>query len=239
MSGWEDWQGHKTILVMLAHPDDPEFFCGGSIALWTSAGHRVSYCLFTRGDKGTDNPSIPIHELAQLREKEQRAAASALGVGIVEFLDYRDGELTPSLDARKDVVRVVRRIRPDILVTCDPTNFFGRENYLNHPDHRTAGQIVLDGYFPACGNPMFFPELIAEGLQPHSVKEIWVSLATKPNITVDITSVWPKKISALLEHKSQIGDPAAFLERMMTRRTADSTAEAPRFEEVFQRLVFG
>lgn len=239
MTHLDHWDSPKTILVMLAHPDDPDFFCGATIARWTRAGHDVFYCLFTRGDKGSNDPSIPPHELAILREKEQRSAATILGVKSVEFLDYRDGELMPSLKARKDVVRVIRRIRPEVLVTCDPTHYFVRDTYLNHPDHRMAGQIVLDGYFPAAGNPMFFPELIAEGLQPHSVKEIWISLAEHPNVNLDVTDTWKLKLQALKEHKSQIGDPMALDERMKSRRTTDSTDEAPRYEEMFHRLTFG
>jgi len=239
MTHLDHWDSPKTILVMLAHPDDPDFFCGATIARWTRAGHDVFYCLFTRGDKGSNDPSIPPHELAILREKEQRSAANILGVKSVEFLDYRDGELMPSLKARKDVVRVIRRIRPEVLVTCDPTHYFVRDTYLNHPDHRMAGQIVLDGYFPAAGNPMFFPELIAEGLQPHSVKEIWISLAEHPNVNLDVTDTWELKLQALKEHKSQIGDPMALDERMKSRHTTDSTDEAPRYEEMFHRLTFG
>jgi LmbE family N-acetylglucosaminyl deacetylase len=235
----ENWEGQKTILVILAHPDDPDFFCGATIARWTRAGHKVFYILFTRGDKGSKDPSVPPHELAILREKEQRAAARIIGVDSVEFLDYRDGELTPSLSARKDVVRAIRRIRPDILVTSDPTHYFVRDNYLNHPDHRIAGQIVLEGYFPAAGNPMFFPELMAEGLQPHSVTEIWISLAEHPNVIMDVSDTWNLKLLALREHKSQIGDPKEFEERMKSRRTADSSEETPRYEELFHRLIFG
>jgi len=235
----ENWEGQKTILVILAHPDDPEFFCGATIARWTRSGHKVSYCLFTRGDKGSSDPGMPPHELAILREKEQRAAASIVGVDSVEFLDYRDGELTPSLNARKDVVRAIRRIRPDILVTSDPTHYYVRDTYLNHPDHRIAGQIVLEGYFPAAGNPLFFPELMAEGLQPHSVKEIWISLAEHPNVVMDVSDTWYIKLMALREHKSQIGDPIEFEERMKSRRTADSSEAAPRYEELFHRLIFG
>lgn len=235
----ENWDEQKTILVILAHPDDPDFFCGATIARWTQAGHRVIYCLFTRGDKGSNDPSVPPHELAILREAEQRKAATILGVESVEFLDYRDGELMPSLNARKDVVRVIRRVRPDILVTCDPSHYFVRDTYLNHPDHRIAGQIVLEGYFPAAGSPMFFPELMAEGLTPHSVKEIWISLTGKPNTCLDVTETWPIKILALKEHKSQIGDPTAFEERMKTRKIEDSTDENPRYQEQFHRLIFG
>ena len=235
----ENWEKQQTILVMLAHPDDPDFFCGATIARWTRAGHKVVYRLFTRGDKGSNDPRIPLHELAILREREQRAAAEILGVESVGFLDYRDGELIPSLNARKDVVRTIRQIRPDILVTSDPTHYFVRETYLNHPDHRIAGQIVLEGYFPAAGNPMFYPELVAEGLQPHSVKEIWIALAENPNVKIDITDTWNLKLLALKEHKSQIGDPIEFEERMKTRRTIDSSDKSPRYEELFHRLIFG
>ncbi len=235
----ENWDDKKKILVILAHPDDPEFFCGATIRRWTQMGHQVRYCLLTRGDKGSNERSVRSFDLAMKREVEQAAAAKELGVEYVRFLDYEDGCLVPSLETRKRVTRIIREERPDIVVSCDPTNLFPNEASINHPDHRAAGQIVVDAIFPATGNPLYFPELLLEGLEPHSIKEVWLSSTGQPNVVIDVTSTWDDKIRALKNHASQIGDTAKFEERMRSRHTADSTDEAPRYEEKFRRFVFG
>jgi LmbE family N-acetylglucosaminyl deacetylase len=236
----EEWSSKKKILVVLAHPDDPEFFCGGTLAQWVKQGHKVQYCLITNGNKGSDDPEMTPEKLTQLRGVEQRKAADIIGAGHITNLGYDDGMLVADLKVRKDVVRVIRQVKPDILVSCDPLNFFPSENYINHPDHRTAGQIALDAVFPASGNRMFFPELIAEeGLEPHSVEEVWLSLTGQPNVTLDITPTFEIKLKALHEHKSQIGEPEAFDKRMRsTRRTSDSTEENPEYKEGFKRIIF-
>ncbi|MCX6033780.1 MAG: PIG-L family deacetylase, partial [Chloroflexi bacterium] len=144
-----------------------------------------------------------------------------------------------SLELRREIVRALRREKPDILVTCDPTLLYSWLGRVNHPDHRAAGQVVLDAVFPAAGNGHFFPELLKnEGLQPHTPREVWVSLAASPTVTLDVTSTWEVKISALKEHKSQIGDLLTFEQRMRSRHTEDSTDEAPRYEEKFRLLKF-
>ena len=230
-----NWPAKQRILVILAHPDDPEFFCGASLARWSRAGHEIIYTLLTCGDKGRndDNRHIPGNELCELRHNEERAAASVLGVNHVNFLDKDDGYLVPDLSLRKEVVRIIRQIKPDILVTCDPQNLFATYG-LNHPDHRAAGQVVLDAVFPAAGNELFFPDLIDEGWLPHTPKEVWASLTSQPNVVLDVTDTWDIKIQALREHKSQIGDPNKLEERMRSRRTEESTDENPRYEEKFK-----
>lgn len=234
----EGWEGSQSILVILAHPDDPEFFLGATIARWVRLGHRVSYCLLTRGDKGASDPRVDPVELSQRREKEQRAAAGVLGVKDVRFLDFLDGCLIDTLEARQAVTRVIRELRPDILVTCDPLNYFPSDNHINHPDHRAAGQIVVNAAFPGAGSPMFFQEMLKEGLQPHSVREVWLSLTAQPNTVIDVTEHWPAKIRALHEHVSQIPDYQKLDERQRNRRTPDSTPEHPRYEEKFKRITF-
>jgi LmbE family N-acetylglucosaminyl deacetylase len=236
---WEEWNKKQKILIILAHPDDPEFFCGATIAGWTAAGHEVIYWLLTCGDKGASNPETNPSDLCQDRRIEQKAAAKVLGVNQVNFLDYPDGYLVPDLALRKEITRIIRRERPDILVTCDPKTLYVGGNRINHPDHRAAGQVVLDAAFPAAGNPLYFPDLLRdEGLEPHTPTEIWISLTLEPNLTLDVTDLWKTKLQALFEHRSQIGDPDAFRERMRKRHTADSTPENPRYEEVFRRIVF-
>jgi len=234
----EGWEEPQTILVILAHPDDPEFFCGATIARWTQSGHCVHYCLLTHGDKGVRDRSVDPAELSHTRELEQRGAADVLGVSDLVFLNFEDGYLVPDLAARKAVTRAIRQFKPDIIMSCDPTYIFG-ENSVNHPDHRAAGQIVVDAFFPAAGNPMYFSDLlIEEGLEPISPKELWLSVTGSANTTIDVTPFWEKKIEALHCHASQINDMKQLDERIRGRHTPDSSPENPRYEEKFRRLKF-
>lgn len=236
----DSWETPQRILVILAHPDDPEFFCGATIAHWILTGHRVEYCLLTCGDKGTKNRDLGSQELCHIRQYEQRAAASILGVERVIFLNYEDGYLEPSLALRRDITRVIRQVHPDIMVTCDPKTLYTGDSRLNHPDHRAAGQAALDAVFPAARDHLIFKELwLEEGLEPHNVREVWVCGSLEPNIFVDVSDTWETKIQALYEHKSQIGNPLQLAERMRNRRTPDSNPDAPRYEEKFRRLVIG
>ncbi len=230
-----NWPEKQHILVILAHPDDPEFFCGATLARWAKAGHEITYALLTCGDKGRNesNAHIPGHALCGLRHEEERKAADIIGVGQINFLDMDDGYLIPDLSLRKEVVRIIRKAKPEVLVTCDPQNLFATYG-LNHPDHRAAGQVVLDAVFPAAGNELFFPDLLEEGLLPHTPKEVWASLTSQPNITMDVTDTWDIKIQALKEHKSQIGDPAKLEERMRSRIAEGSSLENPKYEENFR-----
>lgn len=233
------WESRQKILVILAHPDDPEFFCGASIARWIQAGHEVVYWLLTCGDKGTSDRSLASDDLCCLRQREQQAAAARLGVNRVHFLNYPDGYLIPDLNLRKEVTRIIRIEQPDILVTCDPTTLYIGENRLNHPDHRACGQAVLDAVFPAARDHLNFIELWRdEHLEPHKVGEVWISLTLQPNVVLDVTGHWETKIQALWEHKSQIGDPAALAERIRGRLAAGAAPESPRYEEAFRRIIF-
>ncbi len=229
------WETPQKILVILAHPDDPEFFCGATLARWAQAGHEITYFLLTCGDKGRNdsNRHIPGDELCDLRHTEERAAAAVLGVKAIHFLDKDDGYLVPDLNLRREVVRAIRQFQPDVLMTCDPQTLFTPFG-LNHPDHRAAGQVTLDAVFPAAGNELFFPDLLKEGWQPHTPKEVWCSLTSQPNVILDVTDQWETKIRALKEHQSQIGDPAKLEERIRSRRAEDSTPENPRYEERFR-----
>jgi LmbE family N-acetylglucosaminyl deacetylase len=237
----ENWSEAQNILVVLAHPDDPEFFCGASLARWARAGHHIVYQLICCGDKGW-NPKTPVDmtpdALCALRREEQATAAEIIGVKAIHFLDHEDGLLIPDLDLRREIVRIIRHFKPDILVTCDPQNLFASYG-LNHPDHRAAGQVVLDAVFPAAGNPFYFPEPLAEKYQPHTPREVWISLTNQPEVSLDVTDFWDIKIQAILEHKSQIQDVPALIERMKSRHTLDSTTESPRYEENFRVIKYG
>jgi LmbE family N-acetylglucosaminyl deacetylase len=238
----ENWDSPQNILVILAHPDDPEFFCGATLAKWARAGHHITYQLLTCGDKGfneSTSTEMTTDALCAIRHEEQMAAAKVIGVdtGAVHFLDRPDGYLVPDLNLRREIVRVIRKFKPDILVTCDPQTLFAPYG-VNHPDHRAAGQVVMDAVFPAAGSPVFFPELLAEGYEPHMPKEVWCSLTMQPNIKIDVTETWQTKLEAILEHKSQVAHVEKFLERMKTRRTEDSTDEDPRYEENFRVVKY-
>ena len=231
----------ERVLVVLAHPDDPEFYCGGTVARWGAEGREVCYCLLTRGDKGADESDADPERMARLREAEQRAAAGVLGVREVIFLNHPDGYLVPDLQLRKEVAGVIRRLQPAIVVTCDPTNFFPSSTYINHPDHRAAGQATLDAVFPAAGSGMFFPELERDqGLKPHKVRQVYVAGAVYPNTAVDVTAYVDRKIAALREHKSQIREPEGLEERIRQwLLDPNSPPDAPRYVERFQRIDLG
>ncbi len=234
------WEALQKILVILAHPDDPEFFCGGTIAKWVGEGNIVSYLLLTRGEKGINDHFNPddINEIIQIRNKEQANAAKVLGVNEIHYLHEPDGYLTASILIRRKVVKAIREIKPDIILSCDPTNYFLRDTYINHPDHRAAGQIVIDSVFPAVQNSSFYPDLIINNnLSPHQLKELWLSLPLSSNTIVDVTGFWAQKLNALHAHKSQIGDPDQFDQRMMERRVQGSSIKTPRFEETYHRIV--
>lgn len=234
------WESPQKILIILAHPDDPEFFCGATVARWIAAGHKVSYCLLTCGEKGTADRSLSSDALCSLRQSEQMAAASILGVNDVQFMDYEDGYLVPDLQLRRDITRVIRQEQPDILVTCDPTNFYIRDTYINHPDHRAAGQATLDAVFPAARDHLNFIELWRdENLEPHNVREVWISLPAEPNVSLDITEFMGVKLQALFEHKSQIGNPKDLEQRLLSRHTPDSDLENPRYVETYKRINLG
>jgi len=235
MLAMSNWDTPQKILVILAHPDDPEFFCGGTLAKWALEGHEIHYLLLTCGDKGRNqhNMHIPGEELCRIRHVEQHNAAEALGVKSVKFLDYEDGTLEPTMELRKSVTREIRRYAPDVLVTCDPQHLFTTYG-LNHPDHRAAGQVVIDALFPAAGNELFFPELAVEGFKPHMPRELWASLTGQANTIIDISSTAEIKIQALLCHSSQIGDPQAFLERIKKWRDPNSSDKDPIYKEEFR-----
>jgi len=235
-----NWSEKQNILVILAHPDDPEFFCGATLARWAQAGHEIDYYLMTCGDKGSNDPNVNNGELCAKRRAEQKAAAKVIGVRKVYFMDEADGHILPTMELRKNITRIIRQFRPDVLVTCDPQNLYPSSSYgINHPDHRYAGQVVLDAAFPAAGNVHYFRDLLDdEGLEPWTPREIWVSIpnAINVNVTQDVTDLWETKIQALKKHASQIGDPDKLEERIRSRHTEDSTIENPRYEERFHLI---
>ncbi len=194
----------KSILCIAAHPDDLEFTVAGAVARWTREGREVVFCLITSGGAGT-NEHTPVSEgLIPRRESESRDAARVLGVKDVIFLGYEDGTLEPTIALRRDLTRVIRQVRPDVVVCGDPTVRFYGNAYLNHPDHRAAASVALDAVFPSAETRAIFPELLGEGLEPHKVKEVWISGSVTPNAWIDVEKTLEAKIAALKAHVSQV-----------------------------------
>jgi LmbE family N-acetylglucosaminyl deacetylase len=194
------------VLVVMAHPDDAEFGAAGTVARWAREGRHVSYAIVTDGNRGTEDPEMTPERLTKIRHAEQRAAATKLGVREVFFLGYDDGSVQPTLDLRREITRWIRRCKPDVVVAPDPSRWFTGQTYVNHPDHRATGDATLAAIMPSADTRLIFPELLQEGLEPHKVKEIYLTGPAQPDMWVDITDTFHLKIQALREHASQIGD---------------------------------
>ena len=202
----EEESGPKRIAVIVAHPDDAEFMCAGTVARWAAEGNHVTYVLLTSGDKGSSDPAVTPEQLVATREAEQRDACDVLGVKDVIFLRHPDATLVPDLAMRREMTRVIRQVRPDVVICQDPTVRFFAQSYLNHPDHRAAGEATLDAIYPAARDRMTFPELLAEGLEPHKVREVYLAGAKDPDVWVDISATLEAKLESLRRHASQMGD---------------------------------
>jgi LmbE family N-acetylglucosaminyl deacetylase len=201
--------------MIAAHPDDLDFGSAGTIATWTGAGIEVSYCIVTDGDAGGFDPGVPRSAIGAIRQDEQRKAATTLGVTDVEFLGYPDGRLTVSFELRRDIARVIRRTRPDRVVVPSPHRDL-RNVYVSHPDHQAAGEAALCAIYPDARNPFAHPELLTEeGLDAHTVPEVWVLSANdRADHYVDITDTFDRKIAALRAHTSQTAHMTTLEERM-------------------------
>lgn len=199
----------KVVLGIAAHPDDLDFGAAGSFASWASQGAKVYYLILTNGNKGSADLDAEPAALTELRRQEQREAARIVGAADVYFCDYEDGMLVVSMDVKRDIARVIRQVRPDTVVTMDPSMLYdtGR-GFINHPDHRATGQAALDAVYPLARDHLSFPELYkVEGLQPHNVETVLLTNFSNQNYYVDITDSIDKKMQALCAHDSQIPDP--------------------------------
>ncbi len=202
-----DWSNVKRMMVIMAHPDDPDFICGGTAVLMAAQGIEITYLILTNGDKGNHNPNITPEQLIASRKLEQRAACDTSGVMHMIFMGEEDGFLQPTPALRKRVVREIRRMRPDLILITDPDRYFVGDSYINHPDHRNAGLVAIDAIFPAADNPMFFPDLIDEGYLPHKIKQLYVFGHGNANVRIDISRVIETKVNAILCHRTQITEP--------------------------------
>jgi LmbE family N-acetylglucosaminyl deacetylase len=240
IDGSQEPAAPKRALSIQAHPDDQEFSIAGTLAKWARAGCEVYTLCITSGDAGcndADKDERYKPELARLREQEQLAAGRVLGVRETIFLRYPDGELQHTLALRRDITRVIRRIRPEIVLCGDPTARFYGNSYLNHPDHRAAADAACDAVFPSAGTRLIFPELLHEGLDPVAVKRLFMHGNEKPDVWIDISDTIEIKIRALREHKSQIGG-GEDAEKMM-REWAEEAGQPRKikYAEAFRVMV--
>lgn len=209
-----------------AHPDDQEFTVAGTLAKWAAAGCEIVSVTITSGDAGNNDPDKdasykPV--LAQLREAEQTAANETLGIKTSLFLRYPDGELEATLPLRKELTRLIRQHKPDVIVTGDPQGVFYGNGYINHPDHRAAAQSALYATFPSAGTRLIFTDLLEAGYEPHNVKRVYIHGSEKPDTWVDIAASIDTKIAALKKHVSQLGDWDP--EKMIREWAADEAKE--------------
>jgi LmbE family N-acetylglucosaminyl deacetylase len=227
----------RRVAVVVAHPDDAEFLCAGTVAKWAAEGQHITYVLMTSGDKGSDDPSMTTEQLIALREGEQLAACDVLGVQDVVFLRHPDAMLVNTLELRKELARVIRTIKPDVVITFDPTVRFVGGVYINHPDHRVTGDVTLDAVFPAARDRLTFPELLGEGLEPHKVTEVYLSGMDQADTWIDITDTFDKKIAALKEHASQINvDEVEGFVRAWAEEAAANLNPGGKYAEGFRYL---
>ena len=195
---------YRRGMVVVAHPDDAEWGCAGTVAKWCAEGWEVVYVLCTDGSKGSDDPNMTSAELVKIRAQEQLDVAKVLGLRKVVFLGYEDAMLQPNLELRRDITREIRRYRPDVLICTQPSRRLSDNLYLGHPDHFAAGEAAMCAVFPAARDRLTFPELLREGLEPHKVRELWLMDHDGEDRYVDVTAYMDTAVEALQQHKSQV-----------------------------------
>lgn len=223
----------KRAMIVVAHPDDAEFGCSGTVAKWCRQGWEVVYVLCTDGGKGTEDRSLTSADLVEIRRQEQIEAGKILGLKDVVFLGYPDGNLTPSLELRRDITREIRRWKPDVLVCLSPTRELSMRGYLGHPDHFASGEAALSAVYPSARDHLTFPELLKQGLDTHKVKEVWIMFLGDK---ADTFNPIPERdmrtaMKALRAHTSQIGAQAAQFMRGWRKEAGEKagTKYAERF----------
>ena len=227
--------GSGRVLVIAAHPDDPDFLAGGTVARLAKEGREVAYGILTNGNKGSDDRRVTSEQLVSIRAEEQRRAAQVLGVRAVEFLGYEDGELEDTRDLRRDVTREIRRWRPDLIITLNPHRTYN--NFPGwHRDHRVTGRVVLDCVYPLARDRLAFPELSRE-YEPHSVHEVHFIQWEQPRLVVDISETMEMKLEAIRCHASQITDFKDFEARMRNRAAILGQEKGYAYAEGFDQVV--
>lgn len=234
---WEPVRPFERALVVIAHPDDAEFGAGGTIARWVELGTEVRYVVVTDGASGSSDPAMTRKRLTELRVEEQHAAARTLGATDVTFLGFPDGFLEPTVEARRAVAAEIRRHRPEAVITIDPSQRWSSRGYINHPDHRAAGDLVLHCINPAASTRLWDTTLLDEGLEPWDVAELWLMSFEEGPVAVDISHLFDRKMEALRCHATQLGDwdPEPYM------READAAGAKPlgvSYAEMFTVLRF-
>jgi LmbE family N-acetylglucosaminyl deacetylase len=227
----------KVVLGIAAHPDDLDFGAAGTMAAFAEAGAAVHYLILTDGSKGSNDPDLSSAELIKIRETEQKAAVKAVGGQSVQFLDYPDGQLEVSMQLKKDIIKAIRTLKPEVVITMDPSMLYSStRGFINHPDHRAAGQAALDAVFPLARDHLAFPELYADGYQPHKTKTVLLINFESNNFIVDITKTFDKKIAALKAHASQVPDIKATRGWLQEMASSIGDQAGYKFGEAFVRI---
>lgn len=230
----------KVILAVGAHEDDMDFGASGSIAKYITQGWDAYYLVATDGSRGSSDSTMTHARLADIRKKEQLAAAKILGLKDVFFLGHTDTQLVADLQLKEEIVRIIRKTRPHVVITMDPTFYFyaGEEfNFINHTDHRAVGLATLDAVFPLARDRLTFPQHEKEGLTPWKTEELWLVNFTSPNFVVDISNTWEKKVEVLKQHKSQFSDVEAFVKIMKQRATFFAKGKGFDYAENFTKIA--
>lgn len=210
----------EQVLVVVAHADDIEFGISGTVARWTEAGTKVSYCIVTNNSSGSNEPNADLNALSATRKNEQLASAKAVGVTDVRFLGHQDGILQPTLELRKEITAIIRELKPQIVITFDPRTMFANGGYINHPDHRAVGEATTYAVFPSSETRPIFSDLLDKGLEPHKVQKLFLVLSESNNYHVDISSTFERKAEALLCHQSQLDEKAVEMIRKWNSEAA-------------------
>ncbi|OJF14369.1 hypothetical protein BG844_10075 [Couchioplanes caeruleus subsp. caeruleus] len=228
------------MLVIAAHPDDAEFSFGATVARLTDEGARVTYLVVTDGSQGGEDPTEPAEDLVARRYEEQRAAARVLGVADVVFLGFPDGLVADTPELRRALTREIRRHRPDLVLTHQPLRSLQFPIGASHPDHLAVGQSALSAVYPDARNPRAFPEVLAEGLAPHKVAEVWVPGHEHTDLLVDVDRTVDRKVTAILRHRSQFlgsADPRADVQWVVDRMRGNGTILGCGYAEAYKRII--
>ncbi len=231
---------YRRGMVVVAHADDAEYGCSGTVAKLCAEGWEMTYVLCTDGSKGSSDREISESELSAMRRDEQIAAGKVLGLKDVAFLGYPDSYLQPTLDVRRDIARQIRRHKPDIVICQYPMRILDGGWGVGHPDHMAAGEATLAAVFPTARDHMTFPELVEEGYEPHKVAEVWIMGHPEPDVSIDVTDHLETAVKALAAHASQTGDRPYedLLPRMQEWRRRNSVGSGMLYSESFKKISF-
>jgi LmbE family N-acetylglucosaminyl deacetylase len=233
-----EWDEIRRGMMVVAHPDDIEFGSAGTAARWVSEGKTVAYVVVTDGSRGSSDPDETPERLSEMRKAEQREAARIAGVQNVEFLDFPDGILESTLELRKAITACIRRHKPDVVIAQSPNRDLSMGIFVQHPDHLAAGEATLAAIYPSSRDRMAFPDLLNHGLEPHNVREVWISGTGTPDYFVDITTTIETKLSALKAHQSQI-TPERVEEFIRERAKQLGQQQGMEYAEGFRRIQIG